>query len=248
MSVFDLQKRQQTVAFVLEKRNLTTAPSLRVGAALDTSGSTNNMYRSGVMQQVVDRLVPIAMRFDDNGELDMWVFDTDNTKCPPVTKQDYEDYVDKAIIKRGLLKGNGTKYGPTFEDISQFYFPSAGNATPAAAAAGFFGGLFGKKAAAAPAPATSASDDKPAMVLFITDGATYDEAYSEKILRAAKDKPVYWQLVGVGNPSEFDFLEKMGDALPNVGFVHLADLNLTDEKLYDALLTQELCDWMKRWK
>lgn len=250
MSIFDLQKRQETVRFVLEKRNLKTAPVLRVGAAFDVSGSAKWLYVKGIMQATVDRLIPVAMKFDDNGEMDVWAFDDEFTQLPTVGKMDYEDYIDRAIMRvNSLRKWNTTKYGGVWKAMIDFYFPGAAPAAPVASSGGIFGGLFGKKAAPAPvaaAPATGANA-MPAMILFITDGANSDRAYAEQILRAAQNQAVYFQMIGVGNPDEFDFIKQMADDLPNVGFVHLSSLDITDEQLYDALLSDELVAFIKRF-
>lgn len=249
MSIFDLEKRQAAVRFVLEKRQLKTAPVLRVGAAFDISGSAKPMYLNGVMQKTVDRLVPVAMKFDDNGEMDVWAFDDQFAQLPTVGKMDYEDYIERAIMKaNGLRKWNSTNYGGVLQAMVDFYFPSAGaKASAAPSGGGFLSSLFGKKAAA-PAPAAStASSDIPSMILFVTDGANGDRAEAEHVLRASQNKAVYFQMIGVGDPREFGFIKKMADDLPNVGFVHLSSLDVTDEQLYDSLLTDELVAFIKRF-
>lgn len=244
MSIFDLQKRQETVRFVLEKRNLKTAPVMRVGAAFDVSGSAKWMYLNGIMQATVDRLVPVAMKFDDNGEMDAWAFDDEFSQLPSIGKMDYEDYIQRAVMgDNNLRKWNNTKYGGVWKAMIDFYFPGA---APAASTGGFFSGLFGKKPAPAPAP-TADGNDMPAMVMFITDGANGDRDYAEQILRAAQNQAVYFQMIGVGDPKDFGFIKRMADELPNVGFVHLSSLDITDEELYDALLTDELVAFIKRF-
>ena len=251
MSVFDLQKRQEAIKFVLEKRAIAKAPVLRVGAAFDVSGSAKHLFTGGTMQQTVDRLLPVAMRFDDNGEMDVWSFDHSFNQLATVGKMDYEDYIQREVMGNDKIsKWGSTNYGGVMDAMAQFYFPRARPAAAVAAAAtGFMGKLFGKPApapVAAPAPASGAKL-VPAMALFITDGANNDRASAQAVLRASVDVPVYWQLIGVGNPREFTFLEEMADELPHVGFVHLASLALTDEQLYDKLLSDELCTWMKKF-
>ena len=245
MSIFDLQKRQEAVKFVLEKRDIAQAPTMRVGVALDVSGSAQGLYSSGVMQATLDRLIPIAMRFDDNGELDVWAFDTRCTALPSVTKHDYEGYITRNVLQAAIHKWHGTIYAEPMESMIAHYFP--GSKTMQSKAASLLGGLFGKKPAPAPVQAASPADKElPAMALFITDGANSDRSAAEAVLRASIGKPIYWQLVGVGDPREFEFLKQMADDLPNAGFVHLSSLNLSDEALYDALLSQELAQFIKK--
>lgn len=247
-NIFDLQKRQQAVNFVLEKRNVTKTPVMRVGLALDVSGSAKPLYQRGIIQQTIDRLVPVAMKFDDNGEMDVWTFHNEAQQVASVTKQDMDGYVDREILnKAGVSLWGGTKYTPPMASMRDFYFGAARSAAPAASG-GLLGKLFGSKPAApAPSPAPTTGVQVPAMALLLTDGENTDRPATEAFLRASVGLPVYWQMVGVGNPREFGFIEEMADALPNVGYVSLASLDISDEKLYDALLSQELCDWVKKY-
>ena len=57
----------------LEKKGL-SALNAKVGLVLDASGSLNGQYRKGRVQEVIDRLLPLAVHFDDDGELDCWAF------------------------------------------------------------------------------------------------------------------------------------------------------------------------------
>lgn len=50
----------------------------RVFVVLDRSGSMGHLYRNGAVQDVLTRLLPLALRFDDNGELEVYVF---NREC-----------------------------------------------------------------------------------------------------------------------------------------------------------------------
>ena len=38
----------------------------------------------------------------------------------------------------------------------------------------------------------------------------------------------------------------MADDLPNAGFCHFPSLRVSDEAIYEALLTSELCDWLRK--
>lgn len=242
-NIFDLQKREKVVQFMLEKRNVKNPPVMRVGAALDVSGSAKGLYLNGTIQRTIDRLVPIAMRFDDNGEMDVWTFHNSAQQVASVTKHEMDGYVQREILeKRGVSLWGGTEYAPVMQDMCDFYFGDSNKAKPAGG--GFLGKLFGAKPAATPTTA-SATAQLPAMALILTDGANSDRSATEALLRRAEKLPVYWQMVGVGNPREFAFIEQMADDLDNVGFVSLASLDISDEELYDQLLGDELCEWVK---
>ncbi len=233
-----LQKRAEKVSIVLTKRGLTTIPPIRVGCALDVSGSARPFYEgSNVMQDTIDRLLAVALKFDDNGELDAWLFhDGVLPQLPTITATDEGTYVNKVILKQRGLWG-ATNYAPVLSAVVSFYF----GATPPAKG---LGGWFGKKA-------TSPSGVKkdPAMLLFITDGSNSDETATERVLRDAEaNTPVYFNMVGIGNPRYFKFIKGMADKLGNVGFTSLNDLSISDDQLYDKIVNQEFVDWIKKQK
>lgn len=251
MSRIILEKRSEKVRFHLEKHNIQKAPTLRVSAVLDVSFSAKPFYESGAIQETIERLIPIAMRFDDDGSQDMWAFDSQFSRLAPATIDNFEGYVQREVLGNPRLnKWSGTRYAGPIRDILEFYFP--GSSAPAAApvqSSGFFASLFGKKPSAPviTQPQDTQEQGLPAMVLFTTDGATQDRDETTRLLRASVNKPIYWQMVGIGDPSEFDFLQDLADELPNVGFVNLASLKLTDDEIYSKLLSEELCTWVKQF-
>lgn len=236
----NLTKRAEKVGIILAKRGLTTVPPVRVGCALDVSGSAQGFYTSNVMQETIDRLLAVALKFDDNGELDAWLFHDDILpQLPTITEADEGTYVKKVIMKQSGLWG-GTNYAPVLQEVMEFYF---GANQPAPKAKFSIGGLFKPK----PAPVAASTTVTPAMLLFITDGANGDRAATEAVLRAAeKNSPVYFNMVGIGNPSYFRFIEEMADKLGNVGFTNLNDLSISDDDLYEKIVNQEFVDWVKR--
>ncbi len=57
----------------LEKRNLLDTVA-RVALVLDISGSMGGRYRDGTVQEIVNKTLPLAVQFDDDGELDFWYY------------------------------------------------------------------------------------------------------------------------------------------------------------------------------
>lgn len=255
----DLDKRVEKVGIILEKRNILKAPVVRVGVILDVSGSTQDMFTKGIIQETVARLLALGITFDDNGQMDMWTFDDDFTRLPQSNRENYENFVVNEIMDNDeISKWGGTSYAPVMDDAVNFYFRGTEQmvevqvATAAAAEKpGFLSRLFGSKPAAptvrlekqfVPAEDT----DIPALVLFVTDGRADDSERAAKILRAAQAYKIYWSMVGVGDAHHFQFLEQMADELPNVGFVNFSSLNISDDALYDAVITDEFCTWVKQ--
>ena len=59
----------------LEKRNLLDCVA-RVALVLDISGSMSKRYKNGTVQEIVNKTLPLAVQFDDDGQLDFWYYGT----------------------------------------------------------------------------------------------------------------------------------------------------------------------------
>jgi stress response protein SCP2 len=79
----------------LEKHRLQETIA-RVGLVLDASGSMSGQYSKGRVQEVIERLLPLAVHFDDDGELDVWAFSRKVLALPPATLANYADYINSA--------------------------------------------------------------------------------------------------------------------------------------------------------
>lgn len=79
----------------LEKHRLQDTVA-RVGLVLDASGSMMGQYSKGKVQAVVERLLTLAVHFDDDGELDVWAFSKTPLALPPATLANYADYINTA--------------------------------------------------------------------------------------------------------------------------------------------------------
>lgn len=90
----------KTASVVLEKRQLLDTVA-RVALVLDASGSMNRRYSSGQVQEIVDRVVPLAVHFDDDGALDCWAFADHKLALSPVTLDNVAGYIDR---EQGGLK------------------------------------------------------------------------------------------------------------------------------------------------
>ncbi len=76
----------------LEKRNLMDCVA-RVALVLDISGSMTERYRNGTVQTIVNKTLPLAVQFDDDGELDFWYYGTTCRRMPSVNMRNYESAV-----------------------------------------------------------------------------------------------------------------------------------------------------------
>ena len=88
----------------------------------------------------------------------------------------------------------------------------------------------------------------PSYLMFITDGDTdqTDQRTAEALLKEMASSNIYIQLIGVGRGARFTFLKDMADKYDHVGFVTFPDLDrVTDDQMYEQLLSEEACEWMK---
>lgn len=76
----------------LEKRNLQDVVA-RVALILDISGSMVDSYMNGTVQEIVNKILPVAVQFDDDGELDFWYYGSRCKRCPSVNMRNYESAV-----------------------------------------------------------------------------------------------------------------------------------------------------------
>lgn len=88
----------------------------RVNLVLDYSGSMEDMYMDGTVQEVVTKILPLALKFDDNGELDCYLFSNSFKKVKGCTERNYLNYV-KDVIKPNSDNMHGTYYAPVLRDI-----------------------------------------------------------------------------------------------------------------------------------
>ncbi len=243
MSRFDLQKKSEKIDRFLLDKGIKTAPIMRVGAALDISVSMRGIISQGKLQSALDQLMGAAMRFDDNGELDVFKFDDRCDYVGTCTPDDYSDYVKR----NGIAVRGGTNYAPIVHAAQKFFFGAGGSPAPAAPEKkGFFG--FGKSTPA-PAPAAAPlTDSTPVLMLVITDGEPGDKSETLRALQAATATPIYYHLVGVGGPrSKFPTIAYLADELPNVGEVYLPDFGMSDDEVYAQLICDELVEFVGKF-
>lgn len=117
-AVKQLNLRKETFEISLRKKEMEHVFA-RVAVAMDDSGSMKNMYNKGTVQSVLERLLPVALKFDDNAELDMWLFANSFKRLPSITEEDFYDYVNNEVIHRASW--GGTNYAPIIKDIVKKY-------------------------------------------------------------------------------------------------------------------------------
>lgn len=116
-SIKKISLRKDKVISLAKERDLSGVKS-RVALALDFSGSMNSLFKDGTVQSIIERLIPLALNFDDNGELDFWIFNDGAKKLDGITLDNFYGLADN--IKKYNDMG-GTSYAPVMENIDNFY-------------------------------------------------------------------------------------------------------------------------------
>jgi hypothetical protein len=76
----------------LEKHKLSETIA-RVALVLDISGSMSGRYGDGTVQEIVNKTVPLAVQFDDDGELDLWYYGSRPERMSSVNTGNYQGAV-----------------------------------------------------------------------------------------------------------------------------------------------------------
>ena len=216
---------KKTVDIVLEKKKLIGVVA-RVALVIDISRSMFSCYKEGKVQRVIDRIAAVAAKFDDDGVLDMWIFDHRFHRLPSVNENNYENYINREILdkhKQGLFDGKifgANDEPPVMKDVIKYYTEES-------------------------------KSEYPAFIVFISDGGIHKNKDIKQIMIESSRYPLFWQFIGIGN-ANYGILEKLdtmpGRVVDNANFFSLDDVDkISDEELYNKLLN-EFPMWLKEIK
>ncbi len=212
-SIIDLTKK----SFIeLEKKKL-IGLNARVALVLDASGSMDGQYKRGDVQKVVNRLMPLAINFDNDGSFECWAFAEKTTQLDDVILSNVNDFIN--TTKQGWRQWHvGARYNeeiPAIEAVIKYY--------------------------------SQFKDNLPVYVLFISDGGVGSIRKMQSLLTNAATLPMFWQFVGIGgrNYGALEKLDDMpGRVVDNCNFFAIDKItSIEDEKLYELLL-EEFPDWL----
>lgn len=219
-------------------------PTMEVRLAIDKSGSMDNEFRNGYVDSLVNKFLGVAMSFDDNGSVEVGFFNTSFHEAPEAVPADVGNYLAKARQSAG----GGTE----FADIIHAFELSRGGVVAQATAAtkGFFGRLFGSKAAEAVPnvsnnPAGCAIPGMRAYVAIVTDGDNYDKDEFESALQQTSGE-VFYQFITIGAGAPTRYLENVTGRYAHAAVVSFVNPNrVTDEDFYAAICNDTFVAWMK---
>lgn len=216
--VSGISLKKKTATIVLEKKKLTGVRA-RVGVVLDISGSMRRLYNEGVVQEVVERVLAVASQFDDDGELDVWVYDNEFSRLPGATEATFMGYVEKNILSNtGVHKFGRNDEPKVMEDVIRKYTKQE-------------------------------PSDEPVFLVFINDGGCKSGIKKFIVESSDKPIFWQFVGIGDSNFDVLRKLDTMGGrVVDNANFFHVDDISqVSDEELYDNLLN-EFPMWLKEAK
>lgn len=89
-----------------------------VAVALDYSGSMGDLYSDGTVQNTLEKLLPLAMTFDDNETMEVWRFGNGSKRLNDLTLNNVNDYLEN---ENSNYPSEGTNYAPVIKDIVKTY-------------------------------------------------------------------------------------------------------------------------------
>lgn len=229
-------------AVSLEKRGL-GEHTARVALCLDISGSMHGLYRSGKVQALAERVLALGLRFDDDGDVDVFLFGRQGYAAGTMNLGNFGDFT-ATTLKRYGLEG-ATSYGAAMRLVREHYFGSSQRRS------------------------TPYAEALPVYAMFVTDGAANDEADAREQVVSSSFEPLFWQFMAIGQSSkavggrgrglfgagaggsrEFRFLEELDDLrgrhLDNADFFAVADpAQVQDDALFELLMT-EYPGWLRK--
>jgi len=123
--VVDLEKKDPSLVSLvkragvqLEKRGL-HGHQAKVALALDISGSMHSLYSKGSIDELVRRVLALGFLFDDDGEIDIFLFGSGAYHYGGVNTDNYRSFVQD-MLRQHRLEG-GTHYGKVMALVREHY-------------------------------------------------------------------------------------------------------------------------------
>lgn len=195
----------------------------RVAICLDYSASMRSLYKNGAVQETLSRVIPLGLQFDDNGEVDVWLFHGAYHRMDTgMDVMNFNKYIVDVVNTCGERFG-GTSYAPVLRDVHRKYAMEEPNDMPAFV-------IF---------LTDGANDDR--------------RNTDDIVRKLSEHNIFVQFIGQNSSPTErFDYLRKLDDLsgrnIDNTGFFNVADLNkMSDAELYNALLEQYV-SWINEAK
>ncbi len=193
----------------------------QVVVALDLSCSMGIMLRNGTIQDAFDRIIPLAIQVDDDGNLDVFPFhDEAFNHEVPFTLENRDRFIQQEILFKYHLAG--ARYAPVISKIAGKYASAGKGSDPVYVA--FF---------------TDGDCEDPSQTEAALKEASTKGIFWQFI-------GIGGSQAGFAFLNKLDTMS--GRKVDNANFCHIDDLNrIKDDELYKRML-KEFPDWLKAAK
>lgn len=196
----------------LKKAGFEKIPVMAVKLMVDRSGSMGNEFRNGFVQNTIDLFLAAAMKFDDDGVMQIGFFNNRWQETREVTAADAGTYV-KDI---GMYADGGT----CFADGVKAFKGKSSN--------GLMNRLF-----------NGGKQQTPVYIALLTDGQCHDAAEFEAQLVGMEN--TFVQIVAIGNGVSTNYLNGVARKYKNVSVIYLPKPNeVKHDDFYAKLVHEEL--------
>ena len=208
-----IEKHEAAFNTVLKEKNLAVKVA-RVCMVMDVSGSMQGEFRDGTVQSITERIMPLGLQFDDNGELEFYIFSNDFEELEAATMANIDGYVKHIVEPKAMWRG--TSYAPVIQAITKRY----GKKDPS------------KDPTFVVFITDGDNNDKPQATKAIIEAAKHNIFW--KFVGVSSARMPYLE--------QLDDME--GRVVDNANFFQVKNINsMSDEELYTNLL-KEYGDWI----
>lgn len=213
-------------------------PKAEVKALIDKSYSMKDEFESGWTQKTLDLLLAAALKFDDDGVLQVGFYNTQFDRTADMTASDSGTY----IRNHGIYVAGGTCFAGGIRAFKAGTKPASTKA-PAAEKAGFFGKLFGSKPTPQVAEVVSGPRAMPTYIPMITDGDNGDKEEFERELATMAN--TFVQIIAIGTGVKKAYLDGVASKYENVAVMYLPNPNsVSEEQFYDMIINKDFKKFM----
>jgi hypothetical protein len=213
--------------------DLDNIPEMAVKVALDRSGSMSTLYPRWV-QNALDKFIIAAMKFDDDGALQVGFFNNEMEITREATEEDVGSYINNVNVR----PYGGTSFFPILKE-----FVGNTEGSKQGEKQGFFSKLLGKGKKSAPE-----KNDSPRYITIITDGDNNDVVITKNFIanELSKYPKTFIQFISIGNGVNKNLLQSYDDLSNQVNWMHVENPStITNEEFFELIANDEFAEFVK---